>query len=186
MSTITTPSIEMDMPEADYHADPVEGGSLSSTGAKRLLDSPARFRWEMDHPTPSSDAMDLGSAVHSLVLDAGPEVRVVEADSWRTASARAERDAARAGGSIPLLTSEWVQAQEMAAAVASHPTSGALLDAATEREVSLFAPDEQTGVWRRGRVDGHSVNLPRVQDADLVEADGLLCSPHAGSSLPVS
>jgi len=40
-----------DLPEHIYHADPVPGGSLSSTGARRLLGEPhARG----DGPSPSS------------------------------------------------------------------------------------------------------------------------------------
>ena len=50
--TITEPGV-YEMPAEEYHADPVEGGSLSSTGARRLLEmAPARWRYEQAHPSP--------------------------------------------------------------------------------------------------------------------------------------
>lgn len=69
-------AITRDMPEDDYHADL----SLSSTGARRLLDCPARYRWEADHPTPPTDAMKFGKAVHRHLLGTGAEIAV--SDEW--------------------------------------------------------------------------------------------------------
>jgi hypothetical protein len=45
---ITKPGIYPGVPDEVYHADPVEGGSLSSTGARKILDCPAKFKWERD------------------------------------------------------------------------------------------------------------------------------------------
>ena len=65
------------LPADEYHADPVKGGSLSSSGARKILECPARFRWERDHPPVPTDAFNFGHAAHKLVLGAGPDVEVV-------------------------------------------------------------------------------------------------------------
>jgi hypothetical protein len=59
----------------------------------------------MDNPESRkpTEAMDKGQAYHTLVFGAGPEVVLVDADSWRTAAARQARDEARAEGKVPLL-----------------------------------------------------------------------------------
>src|SRR5690606_36787791 len=62
-----------DLPEHIYHADPVPGGSLPSTGAWLLLECPARFRYEHAHPPVPRPHVDFGTAAHKLVLGVGPE-----------------------------------------------------------------------------------------------------------------
>ena len=76
-------TIDYDMLEAAYHASP----GLSASGMKLLLDCPARYRWEMDHPV-VKDVYDFGSIVHRLVLNSGPDIVPVDADSWRTKAAK--------------------------------------------------------------------------------------------------
>lgn len=144
------------MPEDMYHADPVPGGSLSSTGARKLLppSCPARFRWETDNPPPPKDTFELGSAAHKLVLGAGAEIEVIAAPDWRTKAARDDRDAARAAGRIPLLAAEHEQVQAMAAALRAHPVASALFNPDRGKpEQSLFWQDRPTGVWCRARLD---------------------------------
>ena len=48
MSLITSAQAVGGMDEATYHADPVQGGSLSYSGMKQLLKSPAHYRHYMD------------------------------------------------------------------------------------------------------------------------------------------
>ena len=66
-----------------YHQDPIPGGSLSSTGARKLVtECPAKFKYSLDHPQPHNKALELGTAAHKLVLDDGPELIVVDRDIW--------------------------------------------------------------------------------------------------------
>lgn len=144
-----------DMPEDQYHADPVPGGSLSSTGARKLLppSCPARFRYEQDHPV-HKDVFDFGTAAHQLVLRKGKPLAVLDAEDWRGKAAREWREAVRAEGSVPLLTAEHQQVQAMAAAIREHPLASALLcrgDVMAEQ--SYFWPDPEYGIWRRARLD---------------------------------
>lgn len=152
--TITEPGV-YEIPAEEYFADPVEGGSLSSTGARRLLDMPpARWRYEQEHPTPPSAAMILGTAVHTLVLGAGPKVIAVDAKSWRSKAAEEDRAEAEAAGNVALLRTEYDRAYAIADAVHAHPVAARLFS--PERgpaERALVWRDEDTGVWRRALVD---------------------------------
>lgn len=165
---ITTPGVYPDVPEEDYHRDPVKGGSLSSSGARRLLECPAKFRWEQENPPPPKAAFDIGSAAHKLVLGAGPELEVIDADNWQTKAAREARDAARAAGKIPVLTHEHETVTAMAEAIRRHPIASRLLDPERgDPEQTLVWECEQTGVNCRARLDW----LPRPTDGRLILSD---------------
>ena len=104
---VTEPGV-YDIPEDAYHRDPVPDGSLSASAAKKLLTDggPARYRYQLEHPEPSSEAMELGTAAHKLVLGVGQELHEVKAD--RTGRPRMppgrtrRRKLARKAGKIPL------------------------------------------------------------------------------------
>lgn len=151
---ITEPGV-YDIPEDEYHEDPIEGGSLSSTGARMLLppSCPALFRHRTAYPT-YRDEFDFGTAAHRLVLDNGPEIEVVGAYDWRTKAAKEARDKARAEGKVPLLEDDYARVQAMAAAIKEHPEASELLDPSTGKaEQTLVWRDDRTGIWRRARLD---------------------------------
>lgn len=155
MTEITAPGW-YEMPAADYHADPVPDGSLSSGGARKLLppSCPAKFKWLLDHPEDSTVDFDFGHAAHKLVLGAGPEVVVVDADNWKTAAAREERDAAYANHEVPMLAAQWERAVTLADAVRAHPHAGPLFQPGTGLpERSGFWVDHRHEVWRRALLD---------------------------------
>lgn len=143
-----TRGMHSDVPEATYHS---HRGSLSVSGAKLLLRSPEKFKWQQEHPV-HKDVFDFGTAAHALVLGIGAPIHVVYADSWRTKDAKAEQDAARANGSTPLLEKDYQRVQQMADKLSSHSLAMRLLSEG-EPEVSAYAIDEETGVMRRGRFD---------------------------------
>ncbi len=156
---IERPGVYDDIPAELYHADPVPGGSLSSSEARRLLppSCPALFRHYKDHPQArtSTKALDFGSAAHAVVLE-GDESPLVEidAENYRTKAAQQQRDAARAAGKVPLLPRELETVRDMAAALRAHPLAAKLL-AHGSAERSLFWADPDTGVRRRARLDWH-------------------------------
>lgn len=156
VDVITDPGLYRDIPSDVYHADPVPGGSLSSSGARRILPPgcPALFRWEQDHPKPATGAMELGTIAHKTVLGTGPELVVVKAEDWRTKKAQTERKEARARGAVPLLEAEYSQVLDMTAELHSHPTAKLLLDPAHgEAEQTIAWIDLETDVWRRAMID---------------------------------
>lgn len=164
LAASTLPTHIYDMPDDVYHADPIPEGSLSASGARRLLppSCPARFAYERERGRPPKAAFDFGHAAHLLVLGAGPELVVIDAADWRTKAAKEARDAARDAGRVPLLPHEHTAVTTMAAALRAHPIAGELLNPEQMRaEVSLFWRDPESGVVRRARLD--AVSTP---DAD--------------------
>lgn len=152
---VTKPGTYDDMPEAIYHRDPVLTGSLSSTGAKRLLppSCPAIFDYQRRHPV-HKDVFDFGRAAHRELLGVGAPLVVVEADSWRTKAAQAAKDDAYSEGMTPLLRADYDRVQAMIRALREHPLAAALFNPDRGRpEVSAFWVDKPTNVWRRARFD---------------------------------
>lgn len=151
---ITEPGV-YDMAAEDYHADPVPGGSLSSSGARKLITTcPAKFRYELDHPAPPTDAMELGTAAHRLVLGVGADLVEVKAKDWRTKAAKDAAEKVRAAGAVPLLTRDYKRVHAMAAALRSHRLAAALLaPAPAKTEQTLVWFDAAFGIWRRAMLD---------------------------------
>lgn len=141
------------MPEAEYHSRP----ELSSTEARLILDSPAKYRWKKDHPplvTPSKK-FDLGSAIHSKVLGTGYEVAVIPDEilssngAISTSAAKAFVADAREQGLVPLKREDFEPIDIQAEAVFAHPTARPLLEQAGAAEVSLFARVDDVDVRAR-------------------------------------
>lgn len=110
-----------------YHADPCVSPSLSSSTAKLIVSESPLHAWSR-HPRftenralvatdddaedeaaeeEHTDAKDNGTIVHNLLLGKGPDIAVVEADSWRTKLAKAQREEARAAGQVPILVARY-------------------------------------------------------------------------------
>lgn len=146
--------IDYAMPDAIYHSRP----ELSSTGARRLLKSPAKFKWEQDHPRPGKRDYDVGHAAHAKVLGVGSDVIEYPADHL-TPSGRVSTKAAtlawaadqRANGLVPVSPDDIAAVNAMAESVLAHPKARALFEADGHREVSAFASVE--GVASRARLD---------------------------------
>ena len=151
------------IPEATYHADP----ALSQSQAKTLLDCPARYRWELDHPREHKTVFDVGHAAHAKVLGVGAPVVVIDADSWRTKAAKDAADQARADGHVPLLRADADAVDGMAEAVLAHPGARAIFEAEGASEQSAWWEDE--GVQCRARIDRLTavapIDLKTTQDA---------------------
>lgn len=151
--TISVPGV-YDIPADLYHADPVDGGSLSSSGARLILKSPARFRHEQKHPSGTTKAFDIGHAAHMLVLGAGPELVQVPPDEWRTKIVKEQVAAIRAKGKVPLRPTDFTAVHAMAAAIRQHPLASVLFDPdGGIPEQVLVWRDDATGVWRRAMLD---------------------------------
>jgi hypothetical protein len=163
------------MPEDVYLRDPVAGGSLSCSGAKKLLppSCPAKFRYELEHPAEPSEAMQLGSAAHKMVLGAGPDIKVVPFDAWRTNEAKAQRDEAREAGLQPMLAPAYERVAAIAEAVRQHPLASRLFDPGRGKpEQSLFWDDPEFGITRRCRLDW----LPEAGGGRLIIPDFKTCT----------
>lgn len=163
------PGIYTDVDELDYQAGTDEP-SLSVSGAKRILDSPARFRYEQEN-RPTSDAFDFGHAAHAKVLGVGLEIVTVPADlcakngAWSTAEAKAYIAEAKAAGKVVLKASDLATVDAMALALEDNRDVMALLADGTP-EQSIYWRDPETNVLLRGRSDWTTVlhDTPVVVD----------------------
>lgn len=143
------------MPDAEYHARP----ELSSTGVRRILDSPARFKWEQANRV-EKRAYDFGHAVHAKVLGVGLDV-VTYPDEHLTPSGNASTKAAtvaweaeqRAAGFAPVTPADMAKVDALVEAVLAHRGARELLEQDGRPEVSAFAVDPVTGVRCRARFD---------------------------------
>lgn len=165
------PELIYDRPEDEYHADTT---TLSASGAGVLLG-----KW----PLAESDALRFGTLFHIAVLepDRLSEYVALDADkigvkadgtpaqnptmtaAWKKAVAEAEADGHK------VIPTDWLtKAQAMASAVMAHRTARAILEQATDTEVSAYA-DHPTGARVRARFDlcGPIIgDLKSTRDAD--------------------
>jgi hypothetical protein len=115
--------IHPNVPAADYHADPAETPSLSSSIAKTILRQTPKHAWtehsrlNPDHEPEAESKFDLGSVAHELILGKGGGFDIVDADAWTTKAAKEKRDASREAGRTPILAKHAIQAEDMMTAV---------------------------------------------------------------------
>jgi len=135
-----------DFPEPEYHADP----ALSQSSAKVLLDCPARYKWQLDHPRKDTAAFDVGHAAHAKVLGVGAN------GSVSTTAAKAFIAEARAAGQVPLKSDVAASVDAMAEAVLTHPMARLILEREGDAEQSAWwtdHADDGTPVACRARFD---------------------------------
>ena len=165
MTAITRPGLYPELTAEEYHADPVPGGSLSSTGARWLLDSPARFAYDREHRRESL-AFDVGHAAHTKVLGIGAGV-IPYPPEHLTPSGKVSEKAAtvawaaeqRAAGLVPIAPTDADTIDAMAEAVLQHPAARRLLEAPGASEVAAFGKDPDTGVTVRALFDRLGPNV---------------------------
>lgn len=156
--TITEPGI-YDLTEAEYHADPVKGGSLSSTGARRLITAtPAHFQWERLNKRADTNTFAFGRAAHREVLGKGGDYVVIrgtgkDPNSWNTNATKAAVKEATDAGLTPIRPTDEETILAMAAALREHPVAGPLFARPGVSEQSFVARDPESGVMCRTRID---------------------------------
>lgn len=153
---------------AQYHADPAPTPSLSSSTIKTMLERTPRHAW-CDHPKlgnmheqKDNDAFTLGTAAHKLILGAGAEFCVIDANDWRTKDAQAQRDQARAEGKTPILTAQFHKARAIAAWSRGELNQLPLVaDAFTSSVPELACFWQEGDIWCRSLMD----LAPTAEDA---------------------
>lgn len=147
-----------DMNDATYHADPVEGGSLSSTFARLLTNHVPVKALDLYTNRKPTKAMNLGKAAHRQALGSGPTPIVWEFDG-RTTAGKAERaeyaEAIAREEVIAVTDAEYDQITGMADALRRDPVTRKMLDI-SRAEVSAFWKDgaiRPNAVWLRARYD---------------------------------
>lgn len=178
---ITRPGV-YDLDAQTYHADPVPGGSLSSTGARRILPPgcPAIYRHERDNPPEPKDTFDFGHAAHRLVLGVGPELHVTDVDTWNTNDVKAEVAEARAAGKIPIKPKNYEIVKAMATELWQHELAALLFRDGKPEQAIFWRDREHPTVTRRTMLDtlpaagrGGRLILADYKSADKVDPTSL-------------
>ena len=173
--TITAPGIYADIDEQTYHADrnlaPHLGRSLSSSGAKTILDCPARYIWERGNPR-TKDVWDRGTIAHELILRGGDaRIRVADTYEWKPWQTwNPWKEKVRAERLVPIHRGDLLAASKMARSVRRHAVASRIFTQGLP-EQSLYWIDPDTGVTCRGRVDwlrdNAIVDLKTISRADV-------------------
>lgn len=153
------------MPFADYLAV----DAISNSGLKRILRSPAHFKY----PEPDkadSRAMEIGTAIHAAILEPdyfASHYLVAKVDDRRLAEYKGL--AKDVGGERVLTISEYRRILGMQEAVYRNKRAASLLKRG-RRELSVFATDPITGVKVKVRFDFKgdglsAADLKKCQDA---------------------
>jgi hypothetical protein len=161
------------MPAGQYHADPCETPSLSSSIAHVLVAQSPAHAW-LRHPklggkpSESTAAMDEGTLLHELLLRDESELAerlvVINADNWRTKAAQEKRDAARTLGKLALLERDLDTAR-----VASVHIMGQLL----RLGVRFTGLSEVAAFWQEHATDGTVIQCRGMFD-HLLRAEGVI------------
>jgi hypothetical protein len=160
---VRTTGIHFGVPPEEYHGDPAEQPSLSSSIANVLLTRSA-LHAKFKHPRltdepirEESDTLDRGTVAHAMLLGGLENVVAVEPtdfpgkrggipDGWTNDAIRAERERIRAEGKVPVLVHVYETARRMSE-IAS--------EALAKCEVPILLADgwsEVTLIWKEGDV----------------------------------
>lgn len=158
------------MSEEDYHSDPCEKPSLSSTTAKRIVTASPYHAWVM-HPRfgrapEHSVVMDRGSLIHALILGQPTDnFVIIEAENFRTKAAQSMRDSARAEGKRPCLQNVYSEASLIAEEVHDDLLKNYNIELCGESEIVMLWVEEvgDKKVQCRARLD-HLIPDGRIID----------------------
>ena len=148
------PGIYPDIPADQYHAGP--GYSKSQLDLVRR--APGLIQWARNSPYTHSDAADIGTAVHCLLLepDQFADRYALEPQINRRTNAgkeEAERFAAENAHKGILSADDYEQILAMRQSVMAHPEARALLEMPGESESSVYWLEPTTGLLCRCRPD---------------------------------
>lgn len=153
------PGLYPGFPEIEYHRDP----AFSQSQAKVLAVSPAKYKWELDHPEErSTPTFDLGKVAHAKVLGVGAGIAVIpdeilgKGGAISTTEAKAFVADVQARGLVPIKSAAMAEVDEMARMLERHSEAHELLTAeGGVPELSMWWDDPMTGIRCRGRIDWH-------------------------------
>lgn len=143
-----------------YYGDPCPSPSLTQSIIKIALDKSPAHAW-LAHPRLNANYepktarnMELGTVAHALMIGRGRDIVVVDADSYRTKAAAAERDDAIAAGKAPILAEAFKTATRMVeAARRQFGMIEGCERAFRDGHGELVLTWEEAGLWLRTQID---------------------------------
>lgn len=167
---------------SEYHADPCERPSLSSSIAHTLVTRSPLHAWT-EHPRfgnirkAATKEQSDGSIIHNLLLGTGPEIVVVDAPDFRTKAAREKRDEALAANALPIIADKYVMLKTVALELTKKLQDfGYALDGESEVAIEW----ESNGVLCRAMIDHIFWDAFIALDLKTItSADSATCTRHA-------
>lgn len=122
--------------------------------------SPAHYRWAVDNPKEGTEALVLGKAFHTLVLEPQffNEEFFCAKEKIRRGTKAWDALEAEAKGRIILKPDDVAELNAMAKSIDAHPEARRCLDACQQHEVSVFWTDIATGEPCKMRADALSID----------------------------
>lgn len=149
--------------------------AVSKSQLDHIRRAPAIYKWRLEHKTPPTPAMILGTLTHTAVLEPErftDEVMVAPKIDRRTSAGKAEWEAFQiaAEGKTLIDADEMDRLRAIRAAVEAHPSAAKALAQIDAVEQSVFWTDAETGLACRCRPDavttaGVIVDLKTTKDA---------------------
>lgn len=154
------------MTEKEYRAHP----AASRSDLWALKDSPAKYKWNKEHPEEPTPALLLGQVLHKLVLQPesfSDEFAVAPVVDRRTKDGRAAYEAfVQASDGKTVISADLLeQAKGMVESLKAEPLVNSLLQG--EAEKPFFWADELTGEACKVRVDMLNTNLQQPVIVDI-------------------
>lgn len=152
--------------------DPYVYHALDCASSHRLgllKKSPAHLKYSIDNPTPSTDAMVLGEAIHQAVLERdrfyGRYVVAPDIDR-RTTLGKQLWDIFQHenAGRIVLSKKDWAMCMAASESFNKHNIAKALLSELEDIELTGIWKDKETGLLCKMRVDGLARGLKNISD----------------------
>ncbi|MEE9395217.1 MAG: PD-(D/E)XK nuclease-like domain-containing protein [Planctomycetota bacterium] len=168
------------MPYVDY----AKIDAVNMSTLLELLLSPKHYRYRLHRPRKETEAMRVGRAGHTAVLEPMQFMReyvlqpeefpdskgTMKPASKKLKSCKGWHADQQAAGKTALSQDQYAKAERIQDAVRSHSVAGRILSDG-QREISIEWADEQTGIRCKGRIDW-------LQDMALVD---LKTTRHASS-----
>ncbi|MBA2684741.1 MAG: hypothetical protein H0U66_09645 [Gemmatimonadaceae bacterium] len=158
-----------------YHADPCKRPSLSSSIISTIITdtvADAAFKHPRLNPELEPDdktQYDLGSVAHELLLGRGAGIVVIDAEDWRKADTKAQREEAIRAGKQPCLVAVHEQATAMVAAARKQlqddpENRDAFTNGVAEQVAIAKLPTSQGPLYCRTMIDWRMNDAPRIYD----------------------
>ena len=150
-----------DIDAETYFADPCPVPSLSASIARKMVRQSPMHAWHAHARLNTaggndfaSDAADMGTILHKLLLGKGGDIITIDAADFRTSAAKKARDDARAAGKTPILAHKLDALHECAVAarrqIMAHPDGAILFEPGRAEQAMIW---QEGPTWCRSLVD---------------------------------
>lgn len=158
------------MNNADYHAHP----AYSKSQLDLVRQSPAMLQWSRKAPRDESEAAEIGTAFHCLLLEPAEfAARYVVAPKFNLRTNQGKDDAAFFAAEnkdrIILPAEDMGMIQAMHDSAMAHPEVAALMALPGESESSIFWTDPHTGLPCRARPDRWARSAGVMMDVKTID-----------------